>query len=208
MHLSQTRDLRRRWRIIGSTFGPAPAGFNNEVAALGFPYGNQAYRNIRIEGPTPANEDFEPSEYAHRTARGVIFAMDINRTDGPHWCDIAMAQYVMDHPADTLRSIYFHDVINPDTRRLIVNHLYTQRMPLRFEARDNAEAEVPITWTFGTPEYQAILGTTFGKGVCALLATYFPRGTMIVSRVVTWKYADLQIRFDIEPIEYMAGIDI
>ncbi|CAG8089327.1 unnamed protein product [Penicillium salamii] len=206
MRLVNHRNPSQRWHIEISHFDPPPAGFVNEVARQGFPHGSHAYRKIRVEGPEPQNPDLEPNEYCHLTAKGVIFAMDINRTDGMHWSDVAVSQYVMDNPIDTLRSIYFHDVINLDTKRFFTEELYPQRIGMRFDARDNYEAEQPMTWSFGTPEYQGILGTTFGKGVCALLATYFPRGTVSIARIVSWKYADLQIRFDIEPTLYMEGL--
>lgn len=186
---------RDRWEMRYNVWVYSPPGFDDELRSLGLPYGRESYRRIKIDGPANTNPF---SEYTHFTAKGVIFAMDIMRDGGYHWSDIAVAQYTMDHRIETLRHIYFHHVINEDTHGFVVNKLYAPRMPAGFSR--SPEAERQITWSLGTAEYQGLLGTVFGKAVAALLINYFPRGTVIVSRIVTWRARDLHMRFDIQPI--------
>lgn len=188
-----------RWSIDRNSFVQSPIGFDSELASQGLPSGPNTYRKIRLNGPVQWGVY---NEYVHMTATGVIFAMDITRDSLYHWSDIAVGQYTMDFRIETLRRIYFHHVINEDTHGFMMD-LYRSTMEGGFSR--NPAAERQIIWSLGTPEYQAIMGTTFGKGVAALLLTYFPRGTVIVARVVTWRQQDLHMRFDIEPVSYMEG---
>ncbi|KAJ5367130.1 hypothetical protein N7541_001071 [Penicillium brevicompactum] len=188
-----------RWSIDRNSFVQSPIGFDSELASQGLPSGPNTYRKIRLNGPVQWGVY---NEYVHMTANGVIFAMDITRDSLYHWSDIAVGQYTMDFRIETLRRIYFHHVINEDTHGFMMD-LYRSTMEGGFSR--NPAAERQIVWSLGTPEYQAILGTTFGKGVAALLLTYFPRGTVIVARIVTWRQQDLHMRFDIEPVSYMEG---
>lgn len=209
MALTTHPDETQRWSFGRNTFVPAPAGFDEQLQQLGLPVGPQAYRKIRINGPDLDERiNAEPNEYVHLTARGVIFGMDLNRYNGPHWNEIALGQYALDFPLETLRYIYFNDVINHDTKTFIFDQIYGPLSELRFLDINNTQVENKMIWTHGTPEYQGIMGTTFGKMVAALMISAFPRGSFQIARIVTWKYADLQIRFDIEDTEYMQGFDL
>ncbi|KAK9848453.1 hypothetical protein MYU51_016683 [Penicillium brevicompactum] len=191
----------RRWVATRNYFCDPPAIYIQDLSSLGLPTRSDQYRKFEIQGP-PVPEDDEPNEYTHCTGPGVIFAQDIARYDGPHWNDIALGQYAMDFSIDSLRHIYFCDVINQNTREFVVGVLYRNILPVPW--RDwSPDEDVQRFWEYGTPEYQGILGTTFGKGVCALLISAFPRGDFMIGRVVTWKDGDLQMRFDIESTEHL-----
>lgn len=191
----------RRWLATRNYFCDPPAIYIQDLSSLGLPTRSDQYRKSEIQGP-PVPEDDEPNEYTHCTGPGVIFAQDIARYDGPHWNDIALGQYAMDFSIDSLRHIYFCDVINQNTREFVVGVLYRNILPVPW--RDwSPDEDVQRFWEYGTPEYQGILGTTFGKGVCALLISAFPRGDFMIGRVVTWKDGDLQMRFDIESTEHL-----
>lgn len=192
---------RDRWVIGINSWVRSPPGFDEELRNQDLPYGPDTYRQVRIQGPPNPNPY---NDYMHMTTEGAIFAMDISRDGGPHWCEIAAAQYTMDFRLEGLRHIYFHHVINEDTKRFVVNKIYAPLMPEGFA--HSREADTQLVWALGTPEYQGLMGTTFGKGVAALLLTYFPRGSVIVSRVVTWRARDLHIRFDIESITYTQSL--
>ncbi|CAI7600038.1 unnamed protein product [Penicillium bialowiezense] len=159
------------------------------------------YRRLVLEGPW-INDDTEPNEYTHATGPGVILAQDIARYDGPHWNDVALGQYAMDFSIDSLRHVYFCDVINRNVVDFVVGVLYRNILPVPW--RDwNPTADTQRFWEYGTPEYQGILGTTFGKGVCALLISAFPRGDYMIARIATWKDGALHMRFDIETTEHL-----
>ena len=190
---------RERWIVSSTRWGAAPGMQMNEVRNLGLPTGDNDYRHVRIQKPgVHPTRGTGQNEYLHYNGRGVIFAVHVERFSGPHWSQIALAQYTFDFPIDTLRYIFIQNVINDDTKLFFYNVLYAQRNVLPFDTMRNTSAEIPVAWIFGTPEYQGILGTTFGKGVCALLISAFPRGTHRIARILSWKHTLLQLRFDIE----------
>lgn len=191
------KNLQLKWENPLEQWGPPPVNYHQELESLYLPT-DTSYRQIRIRksGRHPVRGEAR-NDYLHYTARGVLIAMDIVRVDGPHWSDIALAQYTLDHPVDTLKHIFFHHVINNDTRDFFISQLYPRRSRLQFGDSHLPAALVPVVWNYGTPEYQAILGTAFGKSVCALLISAFPRGTVCVARVVSWMDHHLQLRFDV-----------
>ncbi|KAJ5874037.1 uncharacterized protein N7529_002467 [Penicillium soppii] len=175
---------RDRWHVMFDRHGPPPPIFEGELESLGLPTGDEAYRHIEIQQTLARPEGF--NDYFHHTGEGVIVALDVKRYDGPHWSEIAFAQYTSEFPIETLRDFFHHQ-------------LYPRRNRLPFNDEGNTAAQIPVAWIFGTHEYQGILGTVVGKAVCALLLSAFPRGTRRIARILSWKQNKrLQLRFEIE----------
>ncbi|KGO75076.1 hypothetical protein PITC_047590 [Penicillium italicum] len=133
--------------------------------------------------------------YQHRTGRGAIFAENITRRFGPYWAQVAQAQYQLDNHIDTLRYVYFINVQNLHTWPYVECRLYPRHNLHWF---DDFE---PKCWTYGTREYQELLGTKLGRGVARLVLGAWPRGTHRIDNIYTWTFVgNLQMRFDIKRI--------
>ncbi|CAG8285868.1 unnamed protein product [Penicillium salamii] len=131
--------------------------------------------------------------YHHIMGPGIIIAANISRKCGPHWNEIAQALYDATFKIQTLRHIVFTDVVNLETARYVENELYPKCR--------NKSKRFCLELQYGTPEYQKILGTSLGKAAACLVLSSFPRGTMRISRALTWrsKYGSVTVRFDIIP---------
>ncbi|KAJ5110078.1 hypothetical protein N7532_002723 [Penicillium argentinense] len=58
-----------------------------------------------------------------------------------------------------------------------------------------------VVWGYGTPGYDALLGTRMGKVAVYLVLGVYPRGTCRIARVVTWEHnLEANLRFDIEAV--------
>ncbi|KAJ5162618.1 uncharacterized protein N7500_004448 [Penicillium coprophilum] len=135
------------------------------------------------------------SVYQHHTGLGAIFVDNITRRTGPYWSQVAQAQYQLDNHIDTLRHVYFLNVQNLFTWPYVEIHLYPRHGLHWF---DDPE---PQCWTYGTREYQELLGTKLGRGVARLVLGAWPRRTHRIDAIHTWTImGNLQMRFDIEPI--------
>jgi hypothetical protein len=197
--LTNGSNRQDRWEVQVDRRGAAAPTLAAEAKRLGLPTEQDAYRHIRIiRRTTHPTQGLVVNRYFHHTGDGIIVALDIERFDGPQWSEIALAKYKRDFPIDTLRYVLFQNVINANTKNFICDVLYKQKSDLNFNDRNNTSAKIPLAWSFGTAEYQGILGTTFGKSVSALVLAAFPRGTHRIARVITWKNVILQVQFEIE----------
>ncbi|CAG7957161.1 unnamed protein product [Penicillium salamii] len=197
--LLNERDVEFRWTAVRNFFSNPPTMLRSDLQSLSLPTGGNQYRKLLIEGPLVPHGE-EPNEYMHSTSMGVIIAEDIARHDGPHWSEIAVGQYEMDYPIESLSHIYFTDIVNRNVVDFVVERLYSPILRVPW-AEWNPVGDMARNWDYGTPEYQGMMGTTFGKAVAALLISVFPRGTFKIARVATWKDGSLQVRFDIESTE-------
>lgn len=140
------------------------------------------------------------NDFIHAVGRGFFIAINIYRFDGPQWCEVARAMYEIDYPIDTLETVLFDNIANQETAGLLLNDIYpkTFRDP---QPLVDAGDEMHLTFEYGTPRYQQILGTQLGKSVAILLLSSFPRGTMRIARFIT-RIADpaLNMRVEIEKV--------
>lgn len=152
------------------------------------------YTHLRRDpGPTT----LEANEFEHRVARGVLVAERIYREDGPHWNEVARAQYLLDFNLKTLRHVIFTDVENEETAPYICYELY----PRWGVIWTQAQGVDCMVFNHGSAEYQELLGTKLGKATACLILSSFPRGTMKITRIATWCNSTApQMRFEIEPV--------
>lgn len=130
------------------------------------------------------------------TGPGVIFLEIIGSQKGfPHISDITLAFYKRDFPIDKLKYIFVGMVIQPGTLRFVRHHLYpAHSIPWPYER--------PQAWAFGTPEYEALLGTRIGKTIAYIVLGGFDRGTRRIEQILTWStvvQGSVNMRFDIRP---------
>lgn len=171
----------------------------NEAVAVGLSQ-EPEYRYVSIISEAP--EGCAGDVWVGRTGLGVLFIEVIFRepeSNGPRASQIAKAVYERDFDIAGLRYVFVTDVVNEETKRFAETQLYVGENGLCPRDRESH------AWNYGTPEYQALLGTRIGKTVAYLVLCAFERGTRRIGRIVTW-YAEsvgsypgeLQIRFDIE----------
>jgi hypothetical protein len=130
------------------------------------------------------------SEFGQKTREGIIIGEYIFRYHGYHWSEIALAQYRMDFDINTLRYVYFTQVINEETEPFVRKVLY---------GKDGfAIASPPRVWSYNTARYQEIMGTALGKAVACLVLAAWQRGTHQIERILTFLHRqELNLRFDI-----------
>lgn len=124
-----------------------------------------------------------------------LYIEAIHREDGLYMSDITHAVFNMSYDIDLLERVFLVNVQNADTENFITQELYDQWPDDEYGAETK-------TFAHGTPGYQALLGTPFGKFVACLVLGSFPRGTRRISRILTWQnttHPEPQMRFDIEP---------
>lgn len=136
---------------------------------------------------------------------GVIWIADIarNRKNGPPISEVSLAFY-RKYFSQELRYVFVDGVINVKTKGLIIDELYpsigVEWLP------DHCDEHTPTIWEFGTPGYDAILGSPIGRLVAFIVLGGFPRGTHRIRKIVIWPNTKMQeaasdMRFDIVPIE-------
>ncbi|KAJ5972412.1 uncharacterized protein N7479_002330 [Penicillium vulpinum] len=186
------------WTIDESYFTVEPMALEGgDVESMNIARGGPRYRYTHIRRD-PGPNSLDANEFEHRVARGVLVAERLSREDGPHWNEIARAQYLLDFNLLTLRHVLFTDIGNDQTAPYIRHELYPRRFGIEWSEARDVDCMV---FKHGSAEYQELLGTKLGKGVACLILSSFPRGTMKITRIVTWSNATLpQMRFEIEPV--------
>ncbi|CAG8904518.1 unnamed protein product [Penicillium egyptiacum] len=185
------------WTIDKSYYTVEPMALEGgDVESMNIARGGPRYRYTHLR-TDPGPNTLEANEYEHRVARGVLVAERIYRVDGPHWNEVARAQYLLDFNLKTLRHVVFTDIGNDETAPYIRHELYPSFGVRWSQARDvNC-----MIFRHGSAEYQELLGTKLGKAVACLILSSFPRGTMRITRIVTWCTSTApQMRFEIEPV--------
>ncbi|KXG50877.1 uncharacterized protein PGRI_064490 [Penicillium griseofulvum] len=160
-----------------------------------------AWEKISINQPdTPRDDQYSDIHiWEGQVAPGVLIVEEIKKAPGLFMSEVCQAIYQKHFPIDTLTYVYLIDVINKDTRSFVREELYTESNGLAWpddKVRD---------WISGTPEYEALLGTTLGRTVGRLILGAFKRGTRRISRIRTFhSFGALQMQFAIEDIEQFA----
>lgn len=180
--------------------------FKEQICALGLP---NEWDNP-VEGSIFRRWAFEEEDqglvWHGSTGPGFIIIEEIQRTDktAPPTSHIAQAFYERNFALTGprgLKTIFVSTVLEDETDLFVRNFLYTAEAGLDWEAGPPAE---PQTWTYGTREFDGLLGTRIGKSVAYIILGAFPRGTRRIVRIITWPQelgAHVHMRFDIEEIE-------
>ncbi|KAJ5409482.1 uncharacterized protein N7487_003841 [Penicillium crustosum] len=134
------------------------------IATTGLSMGkNWRYVFLRQWGHWDGGRQEGYTVYQHRTGLGAIFVENITRRFGPYWAQVAQAQYQLDNHIDTLQYVYFINVQNVCTWPYVESRLYPRHGLNWFDDYR------PQRWTYGTREYQELLGTKLGRGVARLV---------------------------------------
>lgn len=133
-----------------------------------------------------------------RTGPGTIFIEDVMRASNfpnPQISEISQAVYTRKYDIESLKRVFATDILNTQTANFIKTQLYS---PINGLSWPDSKERI---WEYGTPEYQAFLGTPIGKMVAAIVLGAFPRGTRRIARIASWQVGfnhSPQLRFDIE----------
>ncbi|KAJ5356711.1 hypothetical protein N7517_011320 [Penicillium concentricum] len=204
--LTHTTRRSQKWTTTFNRWGPGPPVLRNDLRNCRLPTGEQDYHDAKITKlATKRHPKRGSGTNCHHitTAMGVVIVRKVERYDGLHWSQVAHAQYNTHFDQNTLRHIYLENVINEDTRDFIQT-IWAKTQPDNSPGFQLAPASLnQLAWAYDTPEYKAILGTELGKGVAALVLSAFPRGTRRITKIVVWRQAIMQIRFDIEHKDYL-----
>lgn len=134
----------------------------------------------------------ERNEYIGETAPGMIIMEHLwnNRGhQGPYTAQIAQATYTHNFPLSSLRHVFVLTVMQEETRALTKRIYDTSRTDY-------------MTLQYGTPDFQAVLGSKIGRTVAYLVLGAFPRGTAKISKIFLWQVEEnsegIEMRFDIQ----------
>lgn len=192
--LTRSHDGLPREHLVEGVMKPLSTVLNNEDVE------NYLFEMFQLE-----QNEFEKHgqgrifcHWIGRIGPGVIFIEDIVRVPnfgGPQISELTQAVYTDSFRIDSLKYVFVMDIANKITRDLIQTQIYSQQNGLSWP-----DSTLRI-WEYGTPEYQALLGTPLGKSVAALLLGAFARGTRRIARIASWEvHGCAQLRFDIEPV--------
>lgn len=125
---------------------------------------------------------------------GIILILVTFRESGPYISQIAQACYERQYPISTLKHVVVSDVINDNTLDFLTSSIFT--------GVGSMMDSLPKTFTYGTAEYEAILGTRCGSVMGYLVLGAFERGTRRISRITIFcpKGAGIFLQFDIEEL--------
>ncbi|KAI2730775.1 hypothetical protein CBS147332_2627 [Penicillium roqueforti] len=185
------------WKVHESYFIAEPMALQGgDVESMNIDRGGPRYRYTHLR-QDPGPNTLEANEFEHRVTRGIMIAERLYREDGPHWNEVARAQYLLDFNLNTLRYVVFTDIGNEETGPYIRHELYP-RLGVRWSQARDVEC---MKFEHGSAEYQELLGTKLGKAMACLILSSFPRGTMKITRIATWCNSTApQMRFEIEPV--------
>jgi hypothetical protein len=157
---------------------------------------DNVYRRVHFQRFAHGQVGWSWNLFIHRTGPGVLFVENIRRVGGPYWSEVAQAVYSMDHDINTLRYVYFLNVMNHETRGYAHYTLYP-RLGRPHLASDHATHILE----YGTQEYQELLGTQLGRGVARLVLGAWDRGSHRIERIYIWAFlGNVQLRFDLRAL--------
>lgn len=197
-NLFNNSNKRDRFTCPENHFDDPPRTIQEDLENLGFPTTEKGYRFTRLTHHGLDKDGYKrETEYQHSFAKGVLIGEVIYRYTGPHWSNVAIAQYKFDHPIDTLKYLYFTNVQNDETLPYVQEILYP-RHDVDWPELNRIESQV---WEYDTEEYKEILGTQLGKAAACLVLGAWERGTHRIARVLTLgREYQIHLRFDIEPL--------
>ncbi|KAJ5554976.1 hypothetical protein N7461_003446 [Penicillium sp. DV-2018c] len=204
-YLTKNKNTKRNFQT-NNNWLPVDRGYEKEAEEAGLPSAPNTWHAVYLNRGCHA--PLTGLIFEQRITLGAIVADNIARYNdrvnktGPYWSDVALAAYKYHHPIDTLRYVYFADVVNPSTAPLITDRLYRDAGLKVPEAGDRGVSDT-IIWKPNEKNggFEAILGSALGVAAASIVLGAWPRGTHRISAIRTWFFnADLNIRFDIEEI--------
>ncbi|KAJ6024708.1 hypothetical protein N7540_005505 [Penicillium herquei] len=119
---------------------------------------------------------------------GILVLESVYHQCGPFMSEVSQRAYEKYYDISTLKHVMFTNIVNIRTMPLIMG---TLGMEKKLHPRECHE--------YGTPDYQALIGSDLGRIVVGLVLSAFPRGTARISRVFISNVEDMaQMRLDIE----------
>ena len=196
--LLNANNEKERFTCPENHFDDPPLTIQEDLQQLGLPKREKQYRFSKLlHYGYDENNSKKESRYYHSIAEGVLIAECIYRHTGPHWSNIAIAQYSFDHPIDTLKYLYFTQVQNDETLPYVQEILYP-RHDVNWPTLNRIESQ---TWEYDTDEYKEILGTKLGRAAACLVIGAWERGTHRIARIHTLgRQYEIHLRFDIEAL--------
>lgn len=201
-HLRKVRQMRSQLSAMKEKFENLEIDLQAQMSDLGYPKylspGNPPlYRRFAIMCAS--------FNWFGCTGPDMIILEDIERNrecfpPGPHISQISQVLYEQDFPLEELRHVFVRDVMNQNTSDFITSTLYP------FGNSDPSILSWPVyqprSCEHGTPEYDALLGTTLGRMIAYLVLGAFQRGSRRIQRIVIWSngLAQPHMRFDIVPV--------
>ncbi|KGO74123.1 hypothetical protein PITC_021810 [Penicillium italicum] len=196
--LFNNSNKRERFTCPENNFDDPPRHLQDDLEHLGLPRRGKRYRFTRLVHRGYDKDGYKKeTDYQHSFTQGVLIGECIYRYSGPHWSNVAIAQYKFDHPIDTLKYLYFANVQNDETLPYVQEILYPKH-DVSWPQADRIESQV---WEYGTEEYREILGTKLGRSAACLVLGAWERGTHRIARVHTLgRSHQIHLRFDIESL--------
>ncbi|KAJ5481097.1 hypothetical protein N7539_006991 [Penicillium diatomitis] len=135
------------------------------------------------------------NEWKSYIAPSALFIASIYRSSGPYVSQIAQAMYQSENRIDTLKHVFFLDVINEDTVEFVLDNIFA-------EDRRPDGSRVEYHFVPGQSKFYALLGTKLGSVVASLVLGAYPRGTRHVSQIVVHREVQrcFGLQFDIDTI--------
>lgn len=154
----------------------------------GISHSQSQYRKVWIDNQVTR------SEWRGFVGPGVIFidAICRNRDSGdPRSTDMTKAIYEASYPIDGLMYIFFCDVVNKETCRIVDDHLI-RRMP---------QVRPSMTYGIDSDQFKIILGTELGRTAARFVLGTWGQGVRRIERVTVIAHVSMKmmmhLRFDI-----------
>jgi hypothetical protein len=196
-------NAERRFQITGDEWTALEPGFKYHAMSAELPISKDSAHSVGLRRElTPGSKTDQFFEQV--ITQGAIVGESIHRNGwGPHWSDVALAVYKYHHPIDTLKCIFFTGVVNSSTEPLITGVIYPNwGLPVPERGVKRVGLSATTLWRPNLNEFYEIMGSALGKSAASIVLGAWPRGTHHISAIWTWfDDSDLQIRFDIQPIQ-------
>jgi hypothetical protein len=147
-----------------------------------------------------SNRGGRPLSWEGRTGYGMIFLDWICRSRKsikPHIREFTKAVYEMDFPLDSLRYVFVTNVVEESTIACVLEVCRS------FEGL-SYPCDQPQSWSAGSREYHALLGTTIGNVVAGFVLCAWGQGRKRIDRIVTFHtegcLIHLNMRFDLADV--------
>lgn len=119
-----------------------------------------------------------------------------------HISTVSQAMYRRDFAIDSLRHVFVNEIYNKNTTKFVLKQLFTSPEAIHDFYSDDQNSN---TYSHGSPECDALLGTDIGRVIAHLVLEAFDRGTRRIYQITIYPYNNpwennIHMRFDIEAI--------